>query len=86
MAKQKKIIQFRDGCIGCNSCTEHAPGNWEISAEDGKACLKRALGKDGIFILPISEPEIEANKMAARDCPAGIIKGLNEEGNDITWE
>ncbi len=84
--KKKKIIHFRENCIGCNSCTEHAPGNWEIDPIDGKATLKRAITKDEIFMAEISEPEVEANKLAARDCPAGIIRVENEKGKDITWE
>lgn len=85
-AKKKKIIHFRDNCIGCNSCTEHAPGNWDIDPIDGKARLKRSIEKDGIFQAEISEPEVEANKLAAQDCPAGIIRIQDEKGNDITWE
>lgn len=84
MKKRKKILHFRDNCIGCNSCTEHAPGNWEISPIDGKACLKRAIEKDGIFQAEISELEVEANKAAGRDCPVGVIRVLDEQGKDIT--
>lgn len=82
----KKIIHYRDNCIGCNSCTEHAPGNWEIDPVDGKARLKRSVETDGTFVAEISEPEVEANKLAARDCPAGIIRIENEKGEDITWK
>lgn len=85
-ATRKKIIHFRDGCIGCNSCTEHAPGNWDIDPVDGKARLRRSVQKDGVSIAEIAEPEVEANKLAARDCPSGIIRVLNEQGKDIVWE
>ncbi len=68
-----KIIHYRNNCIGCNSCVEHAPGNWEIDQTDGKANLKRSCGKDGVFIAEISELEVEDNKKAAEDCPVGII-------------
>lgn len=84
--KRKKIIQYRDNCIGCNSCTEHAPGNWEIDAVDGKARLKRAVEIDGVFVAEISELEVEVNKLAARDCPVGIIRVENEKGEDVTWK
>lgn len=85
-AKRKKIIHFRDNCIGCNSCTEHAPGNWSIDPIDGKARLNRSIEKDGIFQAEISEPELEANTLAAQDCPTGIIRIQDEKGKDITWK
>lgn len=84
--KKNKIIHFRNGCIGCNSCTEHAPGNWEINPVDGRANLRRSTEKDGVFIAEISELEIETNKLAARDCPVGIIHIENERGENIVWE
>lgn len=85
MGGKKKVIQYRDNCIGCNSCTEHAPGNWEIDPVDGKANLKRAVETDGVFVAEIFDPEVEANKLAGRDCPAGIIHVENEKGEDITY-
>ena len=85
MANKNKIIHFRNNCIGCNSCTEHAPGNWKIDEIDGKANLKRAQKKDNIFIAEISELEIEVNKKAAQDCPVKIIHIINSQGKDITF-
>lgn len=81
-----KIIHYRNNCIGCNSCTEHAPGNWEIDATDGKVNLKRANGKDGVFIAEISELELADNQRAAQDCPVGIIHILDAQGKDISFE
>lgn len=81
-----KIIHYRKNCIGCNSCTEHAPGNWEIDPIDGKANLKRASGKEDVFIAEISELEVEDNKRAAQDCPVGIIHILDAKGKDISFE
>jgi len=79
-----KIVHYRKNCIGCNSCTEHAPGNWEIDSVDGKANLKRSVGKEDVFIAEISELEVEDNKRAAQDCPVGIIHILDAKGKDIT--
>jgi len=84
MKKKKKILHFRDNCIGCNSCTEHAPCQWFIDPADGKARLKQSVTKDGISISTIEEFEVEANKAAGRDCPVGIIRVLDEQGKDIT--
>lgn len=85
-SKQNKIIQYRKNCIGCNSCTEHAPGNWEIDQADGKATLKRSTGNGEMFIAEISELEIEDNKRAAQDCPVGIIHIVDPQGRDISFE
>ena len=74
MTNKKKLIQFRDDCIGCNSCVENAPENWEIDPEDGKANLKNSIKKNNAFVAEISEPEIEANKRVVEDCPMGIIQ------------
>lgn len=82
--KKKKIIHFRDNCIGCNSCTEHAPCQWLIDPADGKARLRHAVEKDGIFMVDIEPFEVDANKAAGRDCPVGIIRVLDESGKDIT--
>ena len=81
-----KIIHYRNNCIGCNSCTEHAPGNWEIDQVDGKVNLKRASGANGVFIAEISELEIEDNTRAAQDCPVGIIHIVDQQGKDISFE
>lgn len=70
----KKVVQFRENCIGCNSCVEYAPGNFEINPRDGKADLKRSVEEDGIFIAEISEIELESCKHAAEACPTGIVR------------
>lgn len=84
--KKIKIIHFRENCIGCNSCVEHAPDNWAMDLSDGKARLKRSTEKDGVYIAEICDVELPANKRAAEDCPVGIIRIINEDGGDITKE
>jgi len=81
-----KIIHFRENCIGCNSCAEHADCYWRLTAEDGKADLIGAEEKNGVFIKNISEVEMEPNLRAARDCPVGIIRVYDDKGQDITKE
>lgn len=71
-----KIIHYREKCIGCNSCVEHAPYFWKISAEDGKSTLQGAVRKKDTDIMEISNLDVEKNELAARDCPARIIKVL----------
>jgi ferredoxin len=53
---------------------EHDPSLWNISAEDGKSCLKGALEKKGVFVLKVNSIEAQKNKKAAEDCPVRIIK------------
>ncbi len=69
-----KVIQFREKCIGCNSCIEHAPNTWKIDDNDGKSTLIGSTSKNNIHILEIDESLIEENEKAAQDCPMGIIQ------------
>jgi len=69
-----KVVHYRVGCIGCNSCVELAPDQWVMDDNDGKSCLKGAVEKKGVFILEISPAELEENKKAAKDCPSNVIK------------
>lgn len=81
--KRKKIIHFRESCIGCGSCCEYAPDNWTMNDADGKSCLKRAVQKDDVFIAEISDVELEANKFASLACPVGIIHVVDEHGKEL---
>ena len=69
-----KIIHYRENCIGCNTCVEHAPKQWKISSEDGKSDLIGSIKKKEVHILEISTVELENNELAAKDCPVSIIK------------
>ena len=71
-----KIIHYRNKCIGCNSCVEHAPKRWSISKVDGKSDLVGSDQKKDVFIAEIGPDEIAENKKAAKDCPVRIIKIL----------
>ena len=70
-----KLIHYRQKCIGCNVCTEHAQEFWEISKLDGKANLKLSKEvKKEVFIREINEIELIENELAERDCPMRIIR------------
>ena len=70
-----KIIHYRDKCIGCNTCIEHSPSNWEIDDNDGKSNLIGSKEtKKGIFMKEIFESEFQENQYASEDCPVKIIK------------
>ncbi len=79
-----KIIHFRKDCIGCNSCVELSPNNWEMDATDGKSKLKRAVQKKDVSMCEIYDFEVDQNKCAAQACPMGIIRVLADDGEDIT--
>lgn len=87
MSKGKnRIIHLPANCIGCNSCVENAPDNWEIDPADGKAILKRAVNKHGTCIAEISGAEVSDNQRAAMSCPMGIIRVIDEKGKDISMD
>lgn len=73
-----KIIHYRERCIGCNSCVEHAPEHWKISNADGKSCLLSSEKKKDCFVRSISTVEVAANKRAAQDCPVHIIQVIED--------
>lgn len=77
-----KIIQFREECIGCNSCVEYARQNWKMG-EDGKSLLLNSQKKGDTYIAEISEIEVEENVCAAMGCPMNIIRVLDDSGNEI---
>lgn len=73
-----KIIHYRNKCIGCNSCVEHAPDYWNISQEDGKSNLLNSVKKKDVYVLEIPECDVAENKEAERDCPVGIIQVMEK--------
>lgn len=79
-----KIVHYRKNCIGCGSCVEHASCYWAMSRFDGKADLKNAKNKKGVFVRTISEFEVEENIKAAQDCPVSIIKVYDDKGKEIS--
>ncbi len=83
MGKNKKVVHQREDCIGCGLCVELAPNNWFMDLSDGKAKLRRSEEKNGLYIAEISEPEVEDNLEAARNCPVNIIKVLDENGQEL---
>lgn len=85
MSKGKnRIIHFPADCIGCNSCVENAPGNWYIDESTGKAILRGGCNKGGTMISEISSAEVADNQRAAMSCPMGIIRVIDEKGQDIS--
>ena len=66
-----KIIQEREKCIGCGSCTALCPKFFEM-ADDGKAKLiegqKNAEGNDELEV-----EDVECAQEAADACPVQII-------------
>lgn len=77
-----KIIQYRDDCIGCNSCVEYAPGYWEMQS-DGKSIPRGSCEKKGVYQRSLTEYELDENILAARHCPVNIIRVLNDSGQEL---
>lgn len=76
-----QVIHYRAKCIGCNACVEIAFDHWRMSKKDGKATLLKAKSKKGIYTITISEDEVEANVLAAKNCPPKIIKIIKNHSN-----
>lgn len=72
-----QIQHYRNNCIGCNACVQHAPQTWFMSPKDGKAVLKNARGKSNVFISDLADENVAANQKAAQSCPTRVIKILN---------
>lgn len=78
-----KIIQFREECIGCNSCVEYASQYWKM-AEDGKSELVGAQQKGDVFVRSITDLEVDQNVMAAMACPMKVIQVLDDSGKELS--
>jgi len=73
-----RIIHYRAKCIGCNACVEIAFNRWRMSKKDGKANLLKAKSKKEIYTVTISQDEVKANILAAKNCPPKIIKIITD--------
>jgi len=80
---QYKIIYDRKNCIGVSSCAILAEEFWKMN-DDTKADLMRAKQiREGVWELEIDEKDLHKNKEAARNCPVGVIKIVDESGHEI---
>ncbi len=70
----KKIIQNREGCIGCGTCVALCPKFWEMDDSEGKANLKDAKKNEETGEYELSVEEIECNQEAAEACPVQVIR------------
>jgi ferredoxin len=74
------ITQQRAKCIGCNACVEAADYRWRISKRDGKCTLIGGVEKKGFYTVIVDDEELEANILAAKNCPVNIIKIIPKNG------
>ena len=70
----KKIIQYRNKCIGCGICYEQQPELWRMSKKDGKTTLLKSTAKKDVFVLPVSNAIQEQTREVGRACTLKIIK------------
>jgi len=68
------ITYHRSKCIGCNACVEAAPDRWRVSKKDGRCNLIGGKDKKGIYRVQILMDELDANELAAANCPQKIIR------------
>jgi len=79
----KYIVKYdRENCIGAASCTTFS-GKFKLDKKDGKANLVGAKEKDEMFILEISEKDLESLKEAAQSCPVNVIHIYDEKGKKL---
>lgn len=72
-----KIIQDREGCIGCGTCAALCPNSWTMNYDDAKADLNGAKKNEetGEFEAEITdEEEIKCNKDMAESCPVRVVR------------
>lgn len=67
------ITYYRQKCIGCRACAEHAPQRWRMSRKDGKAVLLEGVKKGNVYNVEVHPEELESNQTAARTCPEKCI-------------
>ena len=70
----RKIIFYRNKCIGCSICREMLPEVWRMSKKDGKAVLLHGVEKKQIHQLSLSPILVERSIEVAEACPARVIK------------
>lgn len=79
-----KIIYNRKNCIGVSSCALLAEKFWKMNADDKADLVGGKEKADGKWELQIKEKDLHLNKEAARNCPVGVIRIVDEEGNQIS--
>lgn len=70
----RKVVFYRNQCIGCGVCYEQQPSMWRLSKKDGKAVLLNAQKKKQVFIISLPDASVIPLKRIAEACPARIIK------------
>lgn len=64
----------RDKCIGCNYCSERAPGQFRMSRKDGKSVLLQSEEKKGFHTFKSPDDALlNPLQRAAEACPVNII-------------
>ena len=72
----KKIVYYRNKCIGCGVCFENQPELWRMSKKDGKAILLNSTPKKEVHVLAIGHADALQTQQLTLLCPVKIIKVL----------
>lgn len=70
----RKIIFYRDNCIGCSICQEMQPEFWRMSKKDGRAVLLQSIQKKKIHQLEIHNTALQKTVEVIAACPVRVIK------------
>lgn len=81
----KYRVEFdRENCIGAGACVAANADWWSID-QDGKANLKNATfdAAKKMWVLEISEAELQKQLDAAGVCPVTVIHVIDETGKKL---
>lgn len=70
----KKVVHYRDKCIGCGACIMYAPSTWQQNDDDGLVDLINGQEKGDVVVSDIDDVLLEENKNAEESCPTQAIK------------
>lgn len=74
MSKTKKVIHYRDGCIGCGMCAYVCPNYFKMSQKDGLADLIKGEKVKRIYKRKVNLGDEEDVQKASESCPVDVIK------------
>jgi len=75
VTKSKRIILYRNKCIGCGYCISISPDLWVISGSDGKITYKTTpFFEEETQIIEIEIMKYHEFEQSEKICPVKAIK------------
>jgi len=69
----KKIVFFRDECIGCHACASCHPEFWEMTDDAKSNLLDSVEIKEDVFEREIYDDDLENSVDSGESCPVNCI-------------